>query len=291
MTYELDLLDLSLDAAADLSSDQFKLVTQNSSGQAALATTAGEKCIGVLYNKPDAANLSAQVRVQGLAKVLYGETIAVDDYLATNASGLAVVASGDDHVVGRAMVAGVVNDVGVMLAPAGSQPGSLRAPGTIVLPIANARELVTNEYVNTAGNAGALSNDTTPLLEAVNPGTDQASRLVWAAGNTDKIAWPVVLPADLDSAQDVTVHAMALSGGATDTPALAVEAFFGVGDSDAGGNTGALSSTLAEVTATIAAADVPAPPNFATITLAPGTHATDSVILYGVWLEYQRKAA
>ncbi len=75
-----------------------------------------------------------------------------------------------------------------------------------------------------------MANDSTPILEAVNPGTDQATRLRWAASSSEKIAWELPLPPDLDDAQAMTLHTYANMAGATDTPTLTWEAFFGVGD-------------------------------------------------------------
>ena len=45
----------SFEAGEDLSAAQFKFVTLESDGQVDLADAAGENCIGVLLNNPDAA--------------------------------------------------------------------------------------------------------------------------------------------------------------------------------------------------------------------------------------------
>lgn len=98
-------------ASGDLSSDQFKLVKKNTTdNQVALNDVAGGPVVGVLYNKPDAANEAAEVVNLGVAKVTAGATITAGDHIVSNASGTAAVAAsgatgGDvgDFVVGIAL--------------------------------------------------------------------------------------------------------------------------------------------------------------------------------------------
>ena len=75
-------------------------------------------------------------------------------------------------------------------------------------------------------------------------------------------------------------------------PVLSVGAFVGVGDTNCGGNTAALSTSLQQLTVTLAAADLGTYPNFLNLTLTPGTHGTanNDVYVYAVWLTYTRKA-
>ena len=119
--------------------------------------------------------------------------------------------------------------------------GSLLKTGFIPLPLVAWRELSSNDIINSAGHGGILTKDTTPILEAINAGTDAQLRLNWAAANTDEISISVPLPPDLDDSADITVHFQGLMSSTNDTPTLTVEAFFGIGDTDAGGTTGALS--------------------------------------------------
>lgn len=77
---------ISVPAGADLSTHQFKFVKLNSSKQVVIATAAGEKILGVLYNKPDAAGKAAQVAIFGKCKVKYGAAAAVGDAVSTDAS-------------------------------------------------------------------------------------------------------------------------------------------------------------------------------------------------------------
>lgn len=171
---------------------------------------------------------------------------------------------------------------------AGKLTASL-ATGIVQLPLALAREIATNDIINASGNGGLLASDTTPILKRLNAATDKKQVIEWAASNNDEIVWDFVYPPDLDDAAAVTVHLLAKMGGATDTPVIAVSYFEGVGDTNAGGNTAALSASLAELVVTISAANVGAAPNSASIGIAPGAHTNDAVQLLAAWVEYTRK--
>jgi hypothetical protein len=53
----------TFEAGENLSAAQFKFVTLESDGQVDLADSAGENCIGVLLNAPDAAGKAATVAI------------------------------------------------------------------------------------------------------------------------------------------------------------------------------------------------------------------------------------
>ena len=163
-------------------------------------------------------------------------------------------------------------------------------PGYLPLDITGLREIATNDIQNLAAHGGIMASDSTPLLQRVNAATDKALRVVWAAGNVNEAQFaPVTMPPNLDASSDVTVHLLALMSGATDTPTIDVQVFDGIGDTEMGGATGALSSSLQELTVTIGNADITGHPlGFFNIALVPGTHATDAVHLHGAWLEYTR---
>lgn len=171
----------------------------------------------------------------------------------------------------------------------------LASNGTMSLDFASAREIFSNDIGVAAdgaaqGSGGILATDTTPALERINAATDKGLRVRWASGNTDAIQFaPIALPPDLDDSQPITVHFYGEMGGATDTPTLTVAAFFNVGDSDAGGATGALADAVGEVSVSIAAGDVAAHPGVLNLELTPGSHGTDTVDLYAAWIEYTRK--
>lgn len=170
--------------------------------------------------------------------------------------------------------------------------GGDRNKGFIPLSLADARELSTNATINAAGNGGLLASDSTPIFQRVNGATDKALRLSWAASNVDEITWSFAYPPDLDDAQPVEIHLLAAMEAAADTPVIAVSYFEGVGDTNAGGNTAAVTgATIAEYSVTIAAADIAAQPNFASVSLVPAAHGTDALYVYGAWIEYIRKTS
>lgn len=163
--------------------------------------------------------------------------------------------------------------------------------GVIQLPIGQWREIVTNAIPNTAANGGLLASDTTPILERVNGATDKQERIDWVGGNADEIViGGIVYPPELDDAAAIVVHILAAMSNTNDTPVIGVSFFEGIGDTNAGGNTAAITGTaLTEYTVSIAHGDVGAHPKVCSIGLTPGTHATDALYVYAVWLEYTRK--
>lgn len=172
--------------------------------------------------------------------------------------------------------------------------------GFIPLDLAAARIIVSNDYqaetiVSTGGSEKASGGILASLgviysINRVNGATDKAARIVAKANTTGELQWAgIMMPPDLDDAADVTVNLWTRMAGATDTPVIAVGAFFDVGDTNAGGNTAALSATLAKKSVTILAADVPAYPSVLNLSLIPAAHANDAWWLYGIWLEYTRR--
>jgi hypothetical protein len=167
------------------------------------------------------------------------------------------------------------------------------ARGFIPIDIFSNRLLSSNAFLNTI-EAGTADGNTAPSLARVNGATDKAARIVMAANTTDEIQFhPIPLPPDLDDAAPMTVHLLAGKGTNTDTTnVIDVQAFFGLGDTECGGNTAAMNATaVTEYSVTLAAADVPAHPNVLNISLVPGAHANDAIHIYAAWVEYNRKTA
>jgi len=102
---------VSLEAASDLSTHQFKFVVQGSGGQVALVASNGGDADGVLLNKPDAAGRAAEVAVGGIAKVIAAGTITRGGKVSSTAAGLAQAAASTHHVLGRAMTSVAVNEL------------------------------------------------------------------------------------------------------------------------------------------------------------------------------------
>lgn len=166
----------------------------------------------------------------------------------------------------------------------------LTSPGYIPLDITSLREIAANDVQNLAAHGGILATDSVPTLTRVNGATDKALVVTWAATNVDEVQFPpVTMPPDLDASSDLTVHLLAKMSGATDTPTVDVQVFDGIGDTEMGGATAALSDSLAELTVTVSAANVSGhPTGFLNIALVPGTHGTDALELYGAWIEYTK---
>lgn len=100
--------DMTFDAAADLSTHQFKFVigaAQSGTSQLARVNVSGAngRCFGILQNKPNAANLGAVVRVSGRSKLVVdgsGTNITVGMPLKSAAAGVGVAAATDKDKVG-----------------------------------------------------------------------------------------------------------------------------------------------------------------------------------------------
>ena len=175
--------------------------------------------------------------------------------------------------------------------------------GHIPLPLTDARAVISNDYgviavgaANTVGSGGILGQDGTGAsgvaLQRINGATDKGTRLVWDTGSVIPVQWQIVIPGDLDDTAAVVIKFLAgMKAGSVDVPVLTVSYFEGVGDTNAGGVTAALSTTVALKSVTVAAGDIAAAPNFASISVLPGAHATadNDVFMYAAWVEYTRK--
>jgi len=169
----------------------------------------------------------------------------------------------------------------------------LKKTAHLDLPLSGLREIIGNEIPNAAATGGLLASDTTPTYERVSGATDKAIRVNWIGGNVDEVQFPPVpMPHDLDAGADLTIHLLAKMDAGGDTPTIEVEVFDAIGDTEMGGPTAALSSTLAELTVIIVAANISGHPlGFLNISLIPGTHATQAVELYAAWVEYIKVTA
>ncbi len=165
--------------------------------------------------------------------------------------------------------------------------------GYIALNLESLREIGLNtadQISNTSSHGGLLTANTTPQYIRVNLATDKAILVSWEGGNVDEVQFPpTFMPPDLDASKDLTIHLLAKMDAGGDVPVINVEVWDAIGDTEMGGDTAALSSTLAEVTRTIVAANISGHPlGFLNIGLIPATHATQAVELYAAWIEYQK---
>lgn len=164
----------------------------------------------------------------------------------------------------------------------------LTAQGHVDIPLHCFREVdADGDVANLAGHGGILASDSTPVLSGV--GTTNAAHLLWATGNVDRIAAAVTLPADFDGAQDATVDLIVQSGGTTnDFDAVLVTNWDGGADvSDTVVDSAATATHKSS--ATVAAADIPDAPLSVTVSITPPTHGTDTLLLFGARIRYQKK--
>jgi len=100
MASENTLGYLTYQAAGDLSAKQFCLVKLSAADTVDTAG-AGELCIGVLQNNPNAAGLVATVSRDGdVTRVVAGAAFSAGVKLASDANGKAVLATTGDEVIG-----------------------------------------------------------------------------------------------------------------------------------------------------------------------------------------------
>ena len=83
-----------------------KLVNINTSGQAVVQTSAGGRVVGVLANKPPAANRPAKVQVGGIATIECGGNITAGDNVRAHTDGTIITAAASDCVIGVALESG-----------------------------------------------------------------------------------------------------------------------------------------------------------------------------------------
>lgn len=122
MATQQNVVSITLPASGDLSAHQWKFMTVNSSGQAALQTTVNGRVVGVLQNDPAAAGREAEVAVAGVVKVLVGGTaVAAGDEVEVTAAGLALTAAGTgSNIVGICLVGAAAGGLAeILLQPRG----------------------------------------------------------------------------------------------------------------------------------------------------------------------------
>ena len=106
---------LSLQAAADLQTFQYRIMRHSAANQCNVASDSGAAAavgaIGVLLNKPN-TNEAATVAYMGESKVFAGGAITVGRWVTTQGSGKLAHAASGDLVVGRALeTAGAENEL------------------------------------------------------------------------------------------------------------------------------------------------------------------------------------
>jgi hypothetical protein len=136
--------------------------------------------------------------------------------------------------------------------------------------------------------------------DSATPGRSQESNkeivLRWNNHATPtKVGFSVPMPMNLNDGANAVVHIMAAVTGTEtpDTPVIEFEAYFNKGDTDCAGADPEITGgvTPAELTNTIALANVPASPSTLTVLFGPkaGELGADDCLVYGVWVEFTGK--
>lgn len=162
--------------------------------------------------------------------------------------------------------------------------------GFIGLDLNSWRETSNFDVGNLAAHGGILASDSTPALDAINAATDGSQRVLWVSSNNDQITRMVPLPLDIDYSKDMTLTCNIVSGGTTNAVGFTVDTFWDEGDTKVVDTTGTnQTTTQAEVTATIAAADIPSGARKLTIGLTPVAHTTDTLAMNNCYLTYTKR--
>jgi hypothetical protein len=91
------------------------------------AAAVGDKLIGISTDIAAAINERCDVILEGVADVLYGGAVTRGDLLTSDANGRAVTAAPgagvNNNVIGRALISGVLGDIGQCIISVGSTQG------------------------------------------------------------------------------------------------------------------------------------------------------------------------
>jgi hypothetical protein len=96
-------VNVTLLAAADQSAKQFRFMDINTSGRAALQTSAGGRIACVSLEKPSAAGAPGTYQISGIAKVVAGAAVTAGDNVQSDTDGRAITAASGDHIGGIAL--------------------------------------------------------------------------------------------------------------------------------------------------------------------------------------------
>ncbi len=166
------------------------------------------------------------------------------------------------------------------------------AQGFIPLYLPNWRLVASNDVPVIAvvsGNGGNLASDSSPVLMRVNAATDKALRIKWASSTSIEVFQQFFYPPDMDVTAAYTVNFRIGKSANTDaTCTFTVGCFEGIGDTDRGGATAVLGAS-AVTSYSRSITPTAGHPNFAALSLVPGTHTTDDIYLYESYILYTKK--
>ena len=110
MSYQENGLNISLEAAADLSGAQFRGVVVNASGQITLAAL-DNVFVGVLQDNPDAIGQAAAVRFTGVTKAVAGAAVTAGGRLVTDANGAFIPVGANSNPGATALESGAAGEI------------------------------------------------------------------------------------------------------------------------------------------------------------------------------------
>lgn len=119
--------DITMAAAADLSAYQYRFMKVDANGRATVCTAATDIPLGVLQNKPAAADRAARVRIDGLSLFHFGAASNEGDLLASGELGAGTVLSAGTTLWYGAMTmlaAGGSGDIQTVLVMRGRIPNN-----------------------------------------------------------------------------------------------------------------------------------------------------------------------
>jgi hypothetical protein len=117
--------DISLLAAADLSDYQYHIVMLSAPRTVSYSTADADAAIGILQDKPEAANRACKVRTTGVSKLKIGSGGITDGAkIASDATGKGVAASANERYLAIALEDGDENDIISVLLERGNVPSA-----------------------------------------------------------------------------------------------------------------------------------------------------------------------
>lgn len=121
MAFEIPGFNYSLDAAGDLSAEQFTFMVADANGRADQAGAATAPYIGVLQNDPGALGEPANIQTFGVSKMVAGAAVAAGAQVMSDATGRAITATATNFSGGIALQAAANADeiIAVLVMPGG----------------------------------------------------------------------------------------------------------------------------------------------------------------------------
>jgi hypothetical protein len=248
--------------------------------------------IGIIVSKQ--SSTSCTVRVSGRITGLSGFTAGALQYLSTTAGAITETAPAAPNAVPIGVAVSTTSLlVFGALGPAFMTlraKGLLNATKEILIPLSNWRIVSSaGDVGNIAAVGGVPASNSDPILRG---DSNNSWELFWAANSVVPVGVQVPLPSDLDDTANVTLT-LSVYSGSTDAATMGVASSWDGGSevTDSADDSSTKSATRHLITATIAAADVPASATHVTFRLTPPAHSTNGIALVTSKLSYTPKAA